>query len=112
MAPPKRAAPPESASAPSAKRTFRSPYHEFCQDQRPHLPLGMAGRDREKLLALFPAPCHAPGQRWKALPEAEKARYKAGLTKLLDCGQGGVRAWAPTSASCLPPAPTTAVVPG
>ena len=53
MAPPKRAAPPESASAPSAKRTFSSPYHEFCQDQRPHLPLGMAGRDREKLLGVF-----------------------------------------------------------
>ena len=52
-APPKRAAPPESASAPSAKRTFSSPYNEFCQDQRPLLPLGMAGRDREKLLGVL-----------------------------------------------------------
>ena len=68
-APPKRAAPPESASAPSAKRTFSSPYHEFCQDQRPHLPLGMAGRDREKLLgvlALGPSP--GPGPSPIALP--------------------------------------------
>ena len=52
-APPKRAAPPESASAPSAKRTFVSPYHAFCQDQRPLLPVGMAGRDREKLLGVL-----------------------------------------------------------
>ena len=52
-APPKRAAPPESASAPSAKRTFSNPYHAFCQDQRPHLPLGMTNRDREKLLGVL-----------------------------------------------------------
>ena len=51
---PKRAAPPESASAPSAKRTFRSPYNEFCQEQRPlFMPLGMANRDREKLLGVL-----------------------------------------------------------
>ena len=55
--PPKRAAPPESASAPSAKRTFRSPYNEFCQEQRPlFMPLGMANRDREKLLGVLAPP--------------------------------------------------------
>ena len=51
-APTKRAAPPESTSMPRAsKRAFTSPYHEFCQEQRPILmPLGMANRDRERLL--------------------------------------------------------------
>ena len=48
---PKRPA-PESASASLAnKRAFTNPYLEFCQEQRPLLmPLGMANRDREKLL--------------------------------------------------------------
>ena len=36
------------------------------------------------------------------LPEAEKDKYRAGLTKLPASGQGGMRAWA----TCLPPAPT------
>ena len=51
-APTKRAAPPESASAPRiSKKAFTSPYHEFCQAERPLLmPLGMANRDRERLL--------------------------------------------------------------
>ena len=51
-APTKRAAPPESTSTPRAsKKAFTSPYHEFCQEQRPLLmPLGMANRDRERLL--------------------------------------------------------------
>ena len=46
---------PESASARRAKkRTFTSPYHEFCQEQRPLLmPLGMRNRDREKLLGVI-----------------------------------------------------------
>ena len=53
--PPKRAAPPpKSASAPSGKTMFTSPYHEFCQEQRPLLmPLGMRNRDREKLLGVL-----------------------------------------------------------
>ena len=53
--PPKRPAPaPESASARPAKKTFTSPYHEFCQQQRPLLmPLGMANRDRERLIGVL-----------------------------------------------------------
>ena len=59
-----------------------------------------------------PAPCHAPGQRWKALSEAEKAKYKVGLTPLPTSGRGGMQAWAPTSSLCLPAAPTATAVPG
>jgi hypothetical protein len=51
-----------------------------------------------------------PGQRWKALSEAEKAKYKTGLTYLAASGQGGVRTWVPTSALSLLPAPTTTAV--
>ena len=56
-APRKRPAQPESASAPRAtKKALTSPYLEFCQEQRPLLMLlGMANRDREKLLGV-PAP--------------------------------------------------------
>ena len=54
----------------------------------------------------------APGQNWKALSEAEKAKYKAGLTPLPTSGRGGMQAWAPTSSPCLVPAPTTTSVPG
>ena len=46
------------------------------------------------------------------LPEAEKAKYKEGLTKLPASGRGGMRAWVPASTPCLPPAPTTTAVPG
>ena len=46
----KRAAPPSSASAPSAKRAFTSPYNEFCKEQRPLLPAKTNNKDREKLL--------------------------------------------------------------
>ena len=50
-APLKRAAPPESASAPSAKKeSFTSPYTVFCREQRPLLPPGFSGADREKTL--------------------------------------------------------------
>ena len=54
-APEELVAQPESASARRAKkRTFTSPYHEFCQEQRPLLmPLGMRNRDREKLLGVL-----------------------------------------------------------
>jgi hypothetical protein len=53
----------------------------------------------------------APGQRWKALPEAEKAKYKTGLTLLAASGQwGGMRTWVPTSAPSLLPAPATTAV--
>ena len=46
----KRAAPPSSASAPSAKRAFTSPYNEFCKEQRPLLPAKTNNKEREKLL--------------------------------------------------------------
>ena len=51
-APLKRPAQPESVSAPRAKKkAFTSPWHVYCQEQRPLLmPLGMTNRDREKLL--------------------------------------------------------------
>ena len=54
-APRKRPAQPESASAPRAtKKVTTNPYVEFCQEQRPLLmPLGMANRDREKLLGVL-----------------------------------------------------------
>ena len=54
-APRKRPAQPESASAPRAtKKAPASPFLEFCQEQRPLLmPLGMANRDREKLLGVL-----------------------------------------------------------
>ena len=53
-APPQRPAQPESASARPAKSTFTSPYHVYCQEQRPLLvPLVMRNRDREKLLGVL-----------------------------------------------------------
>ena len=33
------------------------------------------------------------GKRWKALPEAAKAKYKAALVQLRAHGRGGMRAW-------------------
>ena len=54
LAPLKRPAQPESASAPRAKKAFTSPWHVYCQEQRPLLmPLGMRNRDREKLLGVL-----------------------------------------------------------
>ena len=53
-APLKRPAQPESASARPAKSTFTSPYHVYCEEQRPLLvPLVMRNRDREKLLGVL-----------------------------------------------------------
>ena len=80
----------------------------------PTLPL--PAPDPSSLLSPFsltlPAPCHAPGQMWKALPEAEKAKYKVGLTPLPASGRGGMHAWVPTSSPCLPSTPITTAVPG
>ena len=80
----------------------------------PILPL--PAPDPSSLLSPFsltlPAPCHAPGQMWKALPEAEKAKYKVGLTPLPASGRGGMHAWVPTSSPCLPSTPITTAVPG
>ena len=58
--------PVAAVAAPEAKT--RSPYFEFCQEQRPLLLLGLANAEREKLLSKL----------WKALSELEKARYSAG----------------------------------
>ena len=45
---------PESASARRAKKAFTSPWHVYCQEQRPLLmPLGMRNREREKLLGVL-----------------------------------------------------------
>ena len=53
-APPNRPAQPESASARRAKKAFTSPWHVYCQEQRPLLmPLGMRNREREKLLGVL-----------------------------------------------------------
>ena len=48
------------------KTARTNPYQAFCREQRPLLPAGMLNADREALLA----------DRWRALPEAERARYK------------------------------------
>jgi hypothetical protein len=48
------------------------------------------------------------GQRWQALTEAEKAKYKSGLTCLaVSSGKGGMRTWVPTSTPPLLLTPTT-----
>ena len=47
------------------------------------------------------------GQRWNALPEAEKAKYNTGPTGLAASGQEGGGTWVPISAPSLLPAPTT-----
>jgi len=95
-APPKRRAQSEAAAAPPAKKTFTSPFHEFCLEQRPLISTAVNGnsdrRERERLL----------GQRWKALSGAEKDKYKEGLTPLPASGRGGTRAWARTSTADAP----------
>ena len=48
------------------------------------------------------------GQRWKALSEAEKTKYKGDLAPVPTRGRGGLRAWAPASpVSVLPPPAAT-----
>ena len=62
----KRPASPGLASASPAKRSkkraFTSPFHEFCQELRPLLPLNLRNSEREKLL----------GVAWKALSGTQK----------------------------------------
>eukprot|EP00320_Phaeocystis_rex_P019076 CAMPEP_0119075796 /NCGR_PEP_ID=MMETSP1178-20130426/83390_1 /TAXON_ID=33656 /ORGANISM="unid sp, Strain CCMP2000" /LENGTH=357 /DNA_ID=CAMNT_0007058037 /DNA_START=173 /DNA_END=1246 /DNA_ORIENTATION=+ len=58
----------EKTSARSQVLTHASPYHAFCKEQRPSLPPGLNNAEREAFL----------GQRWKALADSEKARYKVG----------------------------------
>jgi len=95
-APPKRRAQSDAAGAPPAKKTFTSPFHEFCLEQRPLISAALHGhsdrKERERLL----------GQRWKALSDAEKDKYKEGLTPLPSSGRGGTRAWARTSTADAP----------
>ena len=51
--------------------------------------------------------CMRPtGQRWNALPEAEKAKYNTDLTGLAASGQGEGGTWVPDLA--VPPAPSVA----
>ena len=72
--PPKRPAPPPpcTAPAPMAKKARTSPYNEFYQEQRQMLPPGLRNAEREKLL----------GQMWKALPEAQRAKYHVGAAAM------------------------------
>ena len=50
--------------------------------------MGLEGSEREKRL----------GRWWKALPHAaETAKWKAPLVSIFTGGQGGTRAWAPTT---------------
>jgi len=74
-----------TSAAPAQKKgpAYSSPYHIFCQEQRPLVPPGMSNAVREKHL----------GQRWKALPFAEREKYKMGMTPLPMTGRGGKRAW-------------------
>eukprot|EP00964_Phaeocystis_antarctica_P056912 scaffold33610_cov52-Phaeocystis_antarctica.AAC.3 len=59
-----------------AKRAFASPFHDFCQEQRPLLPADLKGSEREQLL----------GQRWQALSPAAKAKRKV-LIPVFTCGR-------------------------
>ena len=54
------------SATPLARQPFISPYHAFCKVQRPRLAPGLRNAQRETLL----------GQKWKALSEIEKAKYK------------------------------------
>ena len=94
-APPKRPAPPASAAAPPAKKVNSNPYVVFCREQRPLLPRSLRNPEREWTL----------GQMWKALSEAERARYSIGRTP--------VPATAPAHASAPASAPghSSALVP-
>jgi len=89
-----------TSAAPAQKKgpAYSSPYHIFCQEQRPLVPLGMSNAVREKHL----------GQRWKALPFAEREKYKMGMTPLPTTGRGGKRAWVPTASlsASAPPLPS------
>ena len=51
-----------ASTSPAKKRAFTSPYHEFCQELRPLLPLNLRNSEREKLL----------GVAWKALSGTQK----------------------------------------
>ena len=54
------------SATPLARQPFISPYHAFCKVQRPRLAPGLRNAQRETLL----------GQKWKALSDIEKAKYK------------------------------------
>jgi hypothetical protein len=96
---------PAQAATPGggkAGKWVTSPYHEFCQKHRPLLLAGLSNSGREKQL----------GQMWRVLPEAEKERYKASLTKLPTFGRGGMRAWVPANMAHTPPPPSAPAMSG
>ena len=64
-----------------AKRAFASPFHDFCQEQRPLLPADLKGSEKEQLL----------GQRWQALSPAAKAKRKVLIPA------EGARTWVPAT---------------
>ena len=62
----KRPAPTQTpAFAPPAKKPHTNPYVAFCREQRPFLPTSLRNGERERTL----------GTWWKALSDAERARY-------------------------------------
>ena len=86
-----------SRSIVMTKRAFASPFHDFCQEQRPLLPAHLTAREKQKFL----------GQRWQALSPAAKAKRKALLIPVFTCGRGGARTWVPAT---LEPEVTEAAV--
>ena len=81
------------------KRAFASPFHDFCQEQRPLLPADLLkGSEQEKLL----------GQRWQALfPSCEGQEEGVLLIPVFTCGRGRARTWVPAT---LEPEVTQAAV--
>ena len=69
----------------SAKARWTSPYHRFCQANRPLLPTHLKNADREKLL----------GTLWKSLSNEGRAVFTAGLRQPVRNGQRGNPAWTP-----------------
>ena len=69
----------------SAKARWTSPYHRFCQANRPLLPTHLKNADREKLL----------GTLWKSLSNEGRAVFTAGLRAPVRNGQRGNPAWTP-----------------
>lgn len=69
----------------SAKARWTSPYHRFCQANRPLLPTHLKNADREKLL----------GTLWKSLSNEGRAVFTAGLRAPARSGQRGNPAWTP-----------------
>ena len=56
----------KKVSASAARKKAISAYIAWCRDQRLRLPTNLRNAEREKVL----------GKRWKALPEAERAKWR------------------------------------